>query len=125
MPIEIPTRGSVPVIFPASNYSIVKYLDLTRYISIIQQEALFFCRVDKLEDKFEGTTAKPNFQDRINWYKYMRDVEHFFTVPITDEDILKRVNEQYDYDKKIKSLMCVNCWNRKDEESAALWKIYA
>lgn len=125
MPIHVPTPNSAPVFFPRTNYSIVKYLDLTKYISILQRQALFFCRVDKLEDKFEGTTAKPNFDARINWYKYMRDVEHFFTTPPTDEEILKRVKEQYVFDKKIKAISCVNCWNKKNDESAALWKIYS
>lgn len=125
MPIHIPTQTSAPVFFPKSNYAIVKYLDLTKYISILQRQSLFFCRVDKLEDKFEGTTAKPNFDARINWYKYMRDVEHFFKFELTDDDILKRVKDQYAFDKQIKGISCVNCWNKKDDESAALWKIYS
>ena len=31
----------------------------------------------------------------------------------------------YDHDQRMKALKCVNCWNEYENESAALWKIYA
>ena len=57
MPIIKPTEFSAPVFFPKNDYSIVKYLDLTKFVSLLHKQSLFFCRLDKLEDKFEGTTA--------------------------------------------------------------------
>lgn len=125
MPIIKPTRHSAPVFYPKTDYTIVKYLDLTKYISLLQKKSLFFCRLDKLEDQFEGTTAKPNFESRVNYHKYLRDVENYFTVEVTDEDIIKTVKEQYEHEKKLKAINCVNCWNKKEQESAALWKIYS
>jgi hypothetical protein len=125
MPIVKPTPTSAPVFYPETDYVIVKYFDLTKFVSLIQRQSLFFCRLDKLEDKFEGTTAKANFEDRVSWYKYLRDVKRFFTVPLSDDQIIEHVKKQYEVEKKMKSLNCVNCWNRSDEESVALWKIYS
>src|ERR1700741_5621033 len=122
MPIIKPTKQSAPVFYPETDYAIVKYLDLTRFISLIQRQALFFCRLDKLEDKFEGTTAKPNFDSRIKYYHYLRDTG-FFNVTLSDEEILQKVKEQYEFEKKKKAINCVSCWNKKNIESAALWKI--
>lgn len=124
MPIVKPTNQSAPVFYPASDYPLVKYLDLTRFISLIQRQALFFCRLDKLEDKFEGTTAKPNFDLRINHYRSLRD-SGFFQVSLSDEDINQRVRKLYEFEKKKKAINCVSCWNKKNIESAALWKIYS
>lgn len=110
---------------PKSDYSIVKYLDLTKYISLLQRQALFFCRLDKLEDPFEGLTPKANFDPRVEWHRYMRDVENFYEAPPTDDEILQSVKRSYEDEKFFKMIYCVNCWNKYDQESAALWKIYS
>ncbi len=124
MPIIKPSRQTAPVFYPESDYTIVKYLDLTRFISLIQRQSLFFCRLDKLEDNFEGMTAKPNFDLRIKHYHQLRD-SGFFQIQLSDDEIVQKVKEQYEFDKKKKAIICVNCWNKKSNESAALWKIYS
>lgn len=125
MPIIIPDRNSAPVFFPKSEYNIVKYLDLTKFISLLQNKSLFFCRLDKLEDQFEGITSKPNFEQRVKWYKHTRDVDKYFSVELTDEAILESVKKMYESEKRKKSINCINCWNKYDGESVALWKIYS
>ena len=122
MPIIQPTRTTAPVYYPKSDYSIVKYLDLTKFISLLKRKSLFFCRLDKLEDQFEGTTAKENFDLRVNWHK---QTNHLMDKPMTDEEILDQVKIMYDHEEKLKALNCINCWNKNDGESAALWKIYS
>ena len=118
-------KDSAPVNYPKTDYPIVKYLDLTKFISLLQRQALFFCRLDKLEDIFEGTTAKFNYDSRIRRYKHLRETG-YFTVPMTDDDIIKSIKEDDAHEQKMKSITCVNCWNKgKDFESAALWKIYS
>lgn len=121
MPIEIPTNHTAPVFYPKENYTIVKYMDLLRFVSLLQRQALFFCRLDKLEDKFEGTIAKANHKVRRNWYKHTNSI----TAPLSDAEIEEKIAEQYAFEEKMKALHCVNCWNRKSTESAALWKIYS
>ena len=126
-------KDSAPVKYPAGNPVLVKYLDLTKLISLLQRGSLFFCRLDKLEDKFEGTTAKPNFQNRLKVEKHMRKVMRTMsnydkvekTDPDNDDSIRQSVKEYYDFENKLKSINCINCWNYDDHESAALWKIYS
>jgi hypothetical protein len=124
MPILKPSRSSEPVFYPKTDYTIVKYIDLTKFISLLYNQSLFFCRLDKLEDQFEGTTAKANFDFRVKWNQQLRETG-FFKVPMTDETIIKNVTEEFKSEKKFKAINCVNCWNKKDDESAALWKIYS
>lgn len=124
MPIIEPTRFTAPVFYPTSDYTIVKYIDLTKFISLLHKQSLFFCRLDKLEDQFEGTTAKPNFDSRVKWFQQMQD-SGLLKTPMSEETIIKKVLEQYEFEKKLKSINCVNCWNKKNNESAALWKIYS
>ncbi len=123
MPVQLNCKYSPPLFYPATNASIVKYIDLTRFLSLLTRRALFFCRLSKLEDKFEGTTAKANFQYRVKWYE---DYNQFQTVDkMTPEEIHARVIEDYKRDYLFKGLICVNCWNKNKIESAALWKIYS
>lgn len=124
MPVVKPTPGSPPLFSPKGNHQLSKYFDLTRFISLLHKQSLFFCRLDKLEDQFEGTTSRTNFQYRVKFQQSLRD-NGFFEVPVPDEIIIQNVLDNYEFEKKRKHLTCVNCWNSKSGESAALWKIYA
>ncbi len=99
-------------------------MDLGKFISMLTNNSLFFCRLDKLEDQFEGTTSRRNFDLRVQYYKQLRDIP-FYEEPPSDEEILKMVGQTYTLQEKLKHLTCINCWNKYDQESAALWKIYS
>jgi hypothetical protein len=115
-------KDTAPVFSSDEKTLISKYIDLTKFLSLLSTKALFFCRLDKLEDQFEGTTAKKNFDLRIQWYK---QTNHYMQTPLNNEQILQQVEEMYEYEKKVKEVNCVCCWNKADNESAALWKIYS
>lgn len=77
-----------------------------------------------LEDKQEGITSKLNFEYRADFYRWMKengDIEKTFS----EEDIIEEVQSWYESEKKLKSINCVNCWNKYKFESIALWKIYS
>lgn len=59
MPIIKPTPSSTPFFYPKNEYVIAKYMDLTKFLSMLFTHSLFFCRVDKLEDQFEGNMSIP------------------------------------------------------------------
>ncbi|MCC1485550.1 hypothetical protein [Winogradskyella immobilis] len=124
MPIIIPNKHTSPVFYPKENYQIVKYMDLTKFVSLLQRKSLFFCRLDKLEDHFEGTTAKSNWQRRYDFFatSHLRSTKF---KKLNNEEILKEVNEYFEAEKRMKSLKTICCWNISDSESAALWKIYS
>lgn len=115
-------KDSAPVFLPKDNYTLSKYLDITKFISLLSTKSLFFCRLDKLEDQYEGLTAKRNYELRIEWYD---QTNKFLTTPLSDDQIINKVQEMYKYDKKIKEVNCVCCWNKAKDESIALWKIYS
>lgn len=79
---------TTPIIRVSKDTAIAKYLDLTKFLSLLIKESLFFCRLDKLEDQFEGATAKKNYDFRISYHKQLRDDNFFDTLP-TDEEIIK------------------------------------
>ncbi len=127
MPIIKQIEGdSNRFLYPETNYAIVKYLDLTKFISLLQQKKIFFCRLDKLEDRFEGIPGKATFENNVKRSIYKRDFDKFYKKEITDEQIRQREKDLIKWNEKVlKSNFCVNCWNKFDNESAALWKIYS
>jgi hypothetical protein len=115
-------KDTAPVYFPDESQVISKYIDVTKFLSLLSKKALFFCRLDKLEDQFEGMVAKRNYEYRVRWHK---ETNHLMDRPFTEEEIIAEVEQMYEYDKKVKEVYCVCCWNKADKESAALWKIYS
>lgn len=94
------------------NAKIWRYLDFTKFVSLLDRQALFFCRADKLSDPFEGSLSKANLELRRGNYERM---------PKPAQKIMdKRCNPSL---KEMKKLTCINCWHINEYESAAMWKL--
>ncbi len=50
---------------PDENVKIWRYMDFTKFFSFIDKKALFFTRIDQLEDKFEGRFTKFFFNSEL------------------------------------------------------------
>jgi len=95
------------------NIKIWRYLDFTKFVSLIDRKALFFARADKFSDPFEGSYSKANIQLRPIVYQDMT------------QDALNKMQERIKYvSKNIIKFTCINCWNINEYESAAMWKLY-
>ena len=76
-----------------------KYLDLAKFTSLLQKEALHFCRGDKFEDPFEGS------------------------YPLSAINIFNGGDNGYD-SKEWRKFVAVSCWHKSDVESDAMWRLY-
>jgi hypothetical protein len=73
-----------------------RFLDFTKYVSMLDQRAMFFTRANHLADPFEGS------QPRI-WAGRTLDVD----------------DAEHRRDRVL-----VNCWHANEHESATMWRIY-
>jgi hypothetical protein len=73
-----------------------RFLDFTKYVSMLDQRAVFFTRANHLADPFEGSHLK-------SWTGGTQDVD--------------------DAERRRDSVL-VNCWHANAHESAAMWRIY-
>ena len=78
-----------------------RYLDFIKFIDLIDSSQLYFTRIDKLEDQFEGTFTKKTYKKKNN----------------------AGLNYPNFY-KQLRADTLVNCWHMNDYESAAMWKLY-
>ena len=88
--------------------SIWRYMDLGKFLSLIQTSQLWFPHTSKFDDPYEGRYSKEVAEEfqREKWgieEPSAEDTEYFIE---DDAD---------DY---------VSCWNRKESQSAALWELY-
>ena len=89
-----------------------RYMSLEKFVSILATGSLFFTRVDKFNDPFEG--AIPPLMT------YMYEIASNSVENIEKEDLKleqKRAENWYKY------IMC-NCWHQNEEESMAMWEKY-
>jgi hypothetical protein len=89
-----------------------RYIDFTKFVSMLDKKSLFFCRSDRLSDSFEGSTTKANIKSRQEMFR-----QHEAYI----DDILQRHSESC---REYRNKVNVNCWHINNYESAAMWKLY-
>jgi len=102
------------------NAKIWRYMDFTKFVSLLDKSALFFSRADKLGDPFEGSYPRQNIQQRAALHeKWLNTLptqykEYFEQRP-------KAISGLY---KSLRRCMFINSWHENEHESAAMWKLY-
>jgi hypothetical protein len=82
--------------------SIWRYMDLAKFLWMLEHGALYFCRADLLGDPYEGYYTEPE-------------------VKLDEKAAFAHLRKQI---VAITRSMYVNCWHMNDSESAAMWKLY-
>jgi hypothetical protein len=82
------------------NIKIWRYMDFAKFVSLINNKALFFARSDAFEDPYDGV------------------------YPTANDDFFNNRDASLDFSKKIKKDTYINCWHINEHESAAMWKLY-
>jgi hypothetical protein len=90
-----------------------RYMDFTKFVSLIATRSLFFCRSDLLGDPFEGSYPKRNIELRPQFWR----IDAKDCAP----DLLAAMTH---YSRWQRLWTYVNCWHLSSYESAAMWKLY-
>jgi hypothetical protein len=90
-----------------------RYIDFAKFVSLLDERALFFMRADKLLklDPYEG---------------YFDDMKTFVQQKNMDKET-REYHEQLKEESRNKdpTELYVNCWHLNEVDSDAMWKIYA
>jgi hypothetical protein len=84
---------------PADDQRVWRYMDFTKLVSMLDSSSLFFCRLDRLDDKYEGSYPQLAM-------KRVTDPAHLHLM------------------KRQRVSVFVNCWHINEYESAAMWRLY-
>lgn len=95
-----------------------RYQDLPRYFDLLLKNKLFFCRIDKYEDPFEGMYNKKTATDFLEKHQSVSSITTGKNETEKLEEISKKQNEK-------RTFVTANSWHENNSENFAMWKIYA
>ena len=93
-------------------------MDFTKFVAMLESQALFFARSDRLGDKFEGSYPLGNKLLRQHTYE-----SHEAAIGADPSELIK--THRSALAKWQRSWTFINCWHMNHAESAAMWRLYA
>lgn len=106
MPYE--THPDLPDI-PDDDVVLWRYIDLAKYLDLLQTAELHFTRADSMEDRWEGSYSPVNVAVRPAMWG-----EHFALVSAAKAQISDHARTH----------TYLNCWYEGIDESYAMWRLY-
>lgn len=103
----MPYERHESAITPRRNTTIWRYLNLTKFLAMLEMDTLHFTRTDLLGDAFEGSITR---QDSIRW-EAIKEIR-----PVTAQG-----RSTF---KVIRGWTYASCWTAFEAESAAMWGLY-
>ena len=96
---------------PPDDAVLWRYMDFTKFVSLLDRRELFFARADKLGDPFEGSFSRVNEALRPTLYagRLSPQVLQGFA----------------DHMRELRRFTLISCWHQSLHESAAMWRLYA
>lgn len=124
-----------PYEIPTANAKLWRYMDFTKYVSLLSSRGLYFTRTDCFEDIFEG--AKGLKKNKAKWDSHYLE---FFRSAIknppegyrcelsdseVDEQAQKLLSDLETGGEAHKRRTFVSCWHEGEHESEAMWRLYS
>ena len=98
------------------NTPIWRYMDFTKFVSLLDRQELFFAWADKLGDPFEGSYTEVNVAATVEMINKLE------LTPEIKDQLIQQLGVAGG--QRIRNCCGINCWHKSDHESAALWKLY-
>jgi hypothetical protein len=95
-----------------------RYMDFSKYVSLLHHNALHFARADLLGDPYEGSVSKENIRQRLIQFKDISEEARLKGRP----DPVTQISGILSH---VRKWTYVSCWHLNDIESAAMWKLYS
>ena len=109
------------LVTPDDETPIWRYMNFVKFVSVLEDDSLYFSRLDLLGDPFEGSYARNTTLRKVNI-----DMESGITT--TENLTLDELDGSEFWAKShlvsIRSSF-VNCWYSRMSDSAAMWALYA
>lgn len=98
-----------------------RFIDFPKFIGLLEDQALYFCRSDRLPDDFEGHYSKPPLKGNVTDVSATSPPKHYYDVRLEEDDsnFIKQRNVE------LRKSVFINCWNLSNYESYSLWRLYS
>ena len=104
------------------NSKIWRYLDFTKFVSLLDKQAIFFVKSACLSDFYEGVYPDANLiQEKLI-------IDAVKSNPGLKSEVISQYEQNlkklYNFAKSMKDETFINSWHESEFESAAMWKLY-
>ena len=119
---------------PAPDAKLWRYMDLAKFLSLLESSSLFFTRLDHFQDPFEGALGTQ--RNEVSWatkekermQRWIKICSESNNICLSDSEVQLLTEQEFKkYSENIKNLRTgnyVNCWHQSDYESEAMWHLY-
>jgi len=90
--------------------SVWRYMDMSKFYSLLKDKAIYLCRADHLQDRFEGTYSRHQILGMKNWFKEI------------DEPRMNEIEKENRKKDRLRSY--ISCWCMSDYDLDLMWKGY-
>jgi hypothetical protein len=105
-----------------------RYMDFTKFVSTLSENALYFRRMDLLDDAFEGSLPKAfRSKKSVKTKSFLKKIypenhdEHFKNLRNAEKTIDHFSSK---LNKAKRKFVFINSWHMNEDESAAMWRLY-
>ena len=92
-----------------------RYMDLSKYLSLLSDQSLWLARSDTFADKREGVFHPAMRRDLDEIYHSLSSEGKINSSDIENTD---------DFQNHLSNNTYINCWHKSDSESMIMWEIY-
>lgn len=105
------------------NKKLWRYMDFSKFVSMLLNRGLYFPRADLLGDPFEGSFPEGNKLLRKITAEHLAEITNLGEN--TDKFINDFINFQTQFNNNLRKSFYVSCWHINDSESYAMWSLYS
>jgi hypothetical protein len=96
---------------PPANCTLWRYMDLAKFLSLLESRSLHFPRADQFQDPYEGAWSRAGIR--------------LFRESATSSGLPEGAVDQFiGHADDFRRQMYISCWFMGEHESAAMWKLY-
>lgn len=92
---------------PSPSASIWRYMDFTKFMSLLESSSLYFSRIDLLGDPYEATVP----------HTHSNRFQEIVTNAVKQDQVRSNIST-------LRTYLFVSCWHLGEYEDAALWRLY-
>ncbi len=101
---------------PEEDTVIWRYLDIAKFIHLLNSSSLFFTRLTRFSDPYEGHMTKGTLNELLKIPKSFPKDER--------EEREKTIRQNVNFFTNMRPMLCASCWHENKTESAAMWNLY-
>jgi hypothetical protein len=114
--IEVHTK----ITAPPDTTVLWRYMDVSKYYSILDTGKIYFTKASRMDDKYEGIYPRMN---RVMLEPHQREFLVAMNLPANSLQDLHTESQKWAEDR-MRETCYLSCWHMNPHQSAAMWKLY-